>query len=266
MKKYCFLIFFLFSFAVGHTQLVHENTFSNSGNITEISEGVYKIYTMDDYNNVCNIYNADYSLWKSINLPIPEGEILVDIQFVSQYLFNLDSKVELMYVYRKTVAATPTTAAYYVYTTRIIDDSGSILIEIPNGYTAKAYNYGAKGSKFVIWTYDYSSFVASTIFYSVPGKVLDEIKDINNKFSELNYSYPNPAKNEINLKYSLPNNMEEAELVIVNATGKTIIKYRINNMSEFIKIDVSSFEYGIYYYYWESNSQKIGNNKFVIAK
>ena len=266
MKKTSFLILLMFYFLAAHSQLVLENIYSNSGNVTEISSGVFKIYTMDDYNNVCNIYNTDYSLLKSITLQIPTGEVLVDIQYVTQTLFNLDSKVELMYVYRKTVAATTTTAAYYVYTSRIIDESGNILVEIPNAYTAKVYNFVSDGSKFVIWTYDYSTLVASTIFYNVPGKMVGETKNDENKLNDLNYSFPNPAKNEINLKYCLPENIPNAELVILNSKGNTLIKYRINNSSELLKIDISSFENGIYFYYLKANAKQFGNNKFVVLK
>lgn len=64
-----------------NAQLTSEHHLSTSSISTMINATDYKLYAMDAVNNKCIIYNTDYSVYKSINLYVPNNMYLYDIRF-----------------------------------------------------------------------------------------------------------------------------------------------------------------------------------------
>lgn len=264
MKKIFTLILFSNLFLSLNAQLTYEKTYYFSANITEISNGVYKIYEMDDVNNKCILYNLDHSVWKTINLSVPSGQYLYDIQYVTQDVFNLDANIELLYIYRQYVATT--SSYYYNYTTRVVNETGTVLSEITNGYVANIVKTSANTSKLIVWTSDFSTFpyVVTSVFYGIPGNLSSTFNSIFTKFS--NRPYPNPANSEIFLTYSLPDNTTKADLIIVDVHGKNVKTIKNINTEENFRLDVSLFENGIYFYYIQASGKQYGSYKFVVSR
>src|SRR5210317_1798820 len=65
-------------------QVTLEKTYNYSGTLTAIDSNEYKYFVMDVPMKQCRIYNEDHSLFKTINLTVPEGYFLYDIKFVSR--------------------------------------------------------------------------------------------------------------------------------------------------------------------------------------
>ena len=84
--------------------------------------------------------------------------------------------------------------------------------------------------------------------------VYDETLSVNN--FELNdlALYPNPANNEVNLKWNKP---EDVSVRIYNALGKIVFYGKEVNLQNGIKIDVSSFGSGLYFVKLNSDNGEI---------
>ena len=119
MKKSILLLVFLVTMMTSNAQISLEKTYNASTGITQLAISGYKYFLMDVVNNQCRVYNMDHSLWKTINLSVPSGMYLYDIKFVSETLFNSDSKVELAYIYYYYDA----TLLFYTYFTKVDTDS-----------------------------------------------------------------------------------------------------------------------------------------------
>jgi hypothetical protein len=57
-----------------------ETVYSVSTNICRLEKAGDKYYAMDLANKQCRVYNLDHSLYRTINLTVPEGYYLFDIQ------------------------------------------------------------------------------------------------------------------------------------------------------------------------------------------
>ncbi|GAI93749.1 unnamed protein product, partial [marine sediment metagenome] len=61
-----------------------ETVYSVSTNICSLEKAGDKYYAMDIANKQCRLYNMDHSLFLTINLTVPEGYYLFDIQQISR--------------------------------------------------------------------------------------------------------------------------------------------------------------------------------------
>ncbi len=247
----------------GSAQLSLEKTYTYSANITEISEGVYKIYEMDDVNNSCRIYNMDFTLWKTISLTVPAGQYLYDIQFVTQNVFNTDSNIELVYTYR----SYNSTNYYYTYTTKVINETGTVLAEIAKGYVSDIVKTAENTSKFVVWTCDYSSYpyVLTTAVYGIPGNLASATRRLTANELELN-AYPNPTSSEINLPYSIPSGTMDCEMLILNSAGTVVKNIHLNPIETQITLNVSELNAGLYVYMLKNGNEMQAGRKFIVKK
>ena len=96
MKKLSLIAAFLLPFlAFGQINL--ENTYNYSGTYTRLSNSGDKFYIMDVAASQCRVYNANHTLWKTINLTVPSGNYLYDIKYLSENLFTTDNSLCLAY-------------------------------------------------------------------------------------------------------------------------------------------------------------------------
>ena len=124
MKKLTIATILLLPFlAFGQINL--ESTYNYSGSYTNLRSSGDKFFIMDVASSQCRIYNMDHSLFKTINCTVPSGYFLADIKFVSENLFNADSKIELAYTYYKYVSTS--TSYYYIYGAKVITEAGTVL-------------------------------------------------------------------------------------------------------------------------------------------
>jgi len=266
MKHIVFIISVFVFFAVrSSAQISYEHTYTGvSAAYIHLPVAGYKYYVMDVANCQCRIYNNDHSLWKSINLSIPSGYYLCDIQFVTENLFNADNLIEMLYVsYNYN-----TTLAYYTYDTRIVNENGTLLLSMP--YAGYSYIYPAEtGSKLFMWIYDFSIFpeTVNTMVYSIPGKLStlttgspDELK------SSHSSAYPNPTNNEVTIPYSLPSNIKQAELRLYTMNGTLVKSYTIDHTFSSILMKTIELPAGMYIYRVESNTYNSKSFKLEVNK
>lgn len=84
MKRFALLIAIIIIVKLASGQITLESTYNFSGTYTKLANSGYKFYVMDVGVNQCRIYNTDHSLWKTINLSVPNGSYLYDIRYVTE--------------------------------------------------------------------------------------------------------------------------------------------------------------------------------------
>jgi len=266
MKRLTILLSLLLSVLIhSQGQITLEHTYTGvSAAYINLPVAGYKYYIMDVANKQCRLYNNDHSLWKTVNLSIPANYYLCDIQYVTEDLFNADDLIELLYVsYNYN-----TSLAYYTYDTRIVNENGTSLYSMPGaGYS---YIYPAEnGSKLLVWVYNYSlsPYTVNTLVYSIPGQLNTAIvEDIESSKISQPGAFPNPSIGEVTIPYSLPSNVQQAELKLYSMNGVLLKSFTIDHTFDSILLKTTELPAGIYVYRIESTSYNSESLKLLVSK
>ncbi|MFZ4520809.1 MAG: T9SS type A sorting domain-containing protein [Bacteroidales bacterium] len=245
MKTTTLLLIMLTFFGTSRAQIYLEKTYTSSAELTELAVSGFKYYEMVVSNNLCRLYNMDHTAWKTISLNVPSGMYLYDIKFVSETLFNTDSKVELAYIYY----SYDTTLLYYTYFTKVVNEDGMELLSIPGCAYMEIEKPGTNGTKLLAFVYDYSIvlWTVSTLVYSLPGDL--PIGGIPLTCKEnLKHSYPNPANDMVTIPYMLPDGVKDGEVYLYNGIGLLLGRYPVGSSLHELQIQISDFPRGIYRY------------------
>ena len=76
--------------------------------------------------------------------------------------------------------------------------------------------------------------------------------------------FPNPASDKVNVHYSLPQNVNEGILNIVDNNGKHINRYIVDNHTNYLTLDVTPYQDGIYHYFIEYDGTRTASKKLII--
>ncbi|NVO18646.1 MAG: T9SS type A sorting domain-containing protein [Bacteroidetes bacterium] len=259
MKIYTLLVLaFFFTLTIANAQIVHENTYSGAAEVSNTGNG-YKFYVTDYVNNTVTVYNEDHSLWKTITLPVAGDQYLYDAAYLSAGLFNTDSLLELIMVTYKYISTSDTTG-YYVYTTSIVNENGSELLNVPGGDYSLTYTNGSNKTKLLVYIYDFSlsTYIVSTEVYGLPGA--------SSGFNDLGIegfkAYPVPCADRVNLPLSGHNN-SQAELVVSDISGQEYSRSKVPVGASLIQYQADRLPPGTYVYRLETNGKSIPAGKFI---
>jgi hypothetical protein len=247
MKKTLFsLAILVANFAFG--QITLEHSFPAEENVTVYRNENQTFYCSTKYeSNVINIYKADYSLYKTINLQSPDGFGTVsfpdadNFQYISKNIFNIDDKLELLIAFRNGAQSK----------LQIINEDGEILKNFDNVY----YDYDIE--LFTDKTVNKNKLVLLTTanmseVYSLPTSELTtkEIERLN-KLS----AFPIPTNKTLNILN--PQNGGN-KIEIYDAIGKLVLNKSFGVNENRISINVENLPKGTFVY-------KIGNvsSKFI---
>ncbi|MFO7670104.1 MAG: T9SS type A sorting domain-containing protein [Bacteroidales bacterium] len=119
---------FLLNFSFIFGQISLESSYDGSVERVILEFSGEKYYYLDTENKQVKLYHSDHSPWKTVDLPSPEESAIWFVDHVSEGKINSDTKLEIIY-------------SFYIengddkyYEERIINDEGTILLSIPNGY------------------------------------------------------------------------------------------------------------------------------------
>jgi hypothetical protein len=260
MKKLIFLFSLVILMSTARAQIYLEKNYDASTGLTELAISGYKYYLMDVVNNQCRLYNMDHSAWKTINLTVPAGMYLYDIKFVSETLFNTDSKVELAYIYY----SYDTTLLFYTYYTKVINENGMELLSIPGCSYVEVDRPGTHGTKMLAYVYDYSiiNWTLNTLVYSLPGTLPTGGIAVEGGSRQAR-PYPNPANAMIAIPYQLPEGISEGEISLVHVSGQLIQRYRVDRTFRELLIQTAGLPKGIYLYHLKTEQGIISSGKFM---
>lgn len=83
--------------SVGFTQFIHVNITDEKGKLFELENGMMKYVQYQEKSAILNILNPDFSIWKTVDLPLSTGLFLDEVKSISTNIFNNDSLVEILY-------------------------------------------------------------------------------------------------------------------------------------------------------------------------
>ncbi len=264
MKKLIPIFVLILFYFQSNAQITLEHSFPYSATLTNVGNSGYKYYAMDVVNNQCLIYNTDFTVWKTVNLQIPTGLYLYDVNFISDHLFDTDAGVELSYTYY----SYDTLALYYTYYTRIINEDGTVLLDLPGCYYSEIHTIGNNIYKYFAYIWDFSVYPSTldTRVYSLPG-VPSEVTQNSLNPGLAGAAFPNPAANSISIPYALPKIIQRAELKFCNAEGQEIRSYPINGNQGQLRIQTEGLKNGIYFYSISGdNGFKTLSQKIIISR
>ena len=247
-----------------NAQVTLEKTYNYSTSIVKFETSGYKYYLMDVPNAQCRIYNMDHSLYKTISCPVPSGFYLSDVKLLSEKLFNSDSGIELVITYYKYVSTQ--TSYYYIYGSRIISESGSVLVNIDGAQYMYVNKTGDNMYKLFAYCFDYSTSPEKvwTNIYSLPGTPVTGYASAEKNRDTFIAAFPNPASNQFKITYQLPGNASQGILRLFDSNGRQVDQFIVDRHTDHLAIDVKRYNPGLYHYFVESGSSKSHSEKIII--
>jgi hypothetical protein len=261
-KKYISVLLYLLLAAKAYPQINLEATYNYSGTFTELSQSGYKFYVMDVGNNQCRMYNTNHSLWKTINLAVPANHYLYDIRYVSENLFTTDNSIALAYTYYTYDAVNE----YYTYTTRIVRENGSLLLQVPGCALVQVVEGQALGTKMLAFVFDYSVFpyTVQTQVHNLPGNLVGINIGEPDNGSVPSMIWPNPASLFTNIAYQLPGDAKTGELMLFDMQGRVLKQMVLDARANTIIIPTAGFPAGTYSYLILADGKKQSAGKLVV--
>jgi hypothetical protein len=234
--------------------------------LTEIGGNNYK-YVMTDYgNNKFSLYNLNhtpYILNVPIAVPTFTGQTY-QIGYITSTLFDCDStNVE----YAIMSGYPHDTSKFMIYRT-----DGTLIFSKDSVTALWGYGGGvgsfeqhgventSGGAKLFLFNNHYQQFV-----YGLCGTLPGDIYDFSNH-KEFVKIFPNPASQELNFEVVLPNNQDEFEIIIFNASGIEARRQRLSLMQNKFSLDVSAFSGGAYLFSLATKNKIYQSGKFVLEK
>ena len=229
-----------------------------------------------------NFYNLDFSFWKRIICPnVPGfyidpapsgGTIIARVYYPSEILFNTDPLLEVAVLY------TGGTSGKFL----IINETGAIVDSMPNAIetndifnlyerSMRVYEVDTLGIGFqaVINT------PTGVAIYNLPGTLpcntcsgngLGVAKVEKQKDGIQTQPLPNPSSSQVKITFTLPQGVNQANLVLYSTTGQKIRSFVVDNTFGYILLDNSQLASGVYYYNIEANGIISSTQKMVVIK
>ncbi len=109
-----------------------------------------------------------------------------------------------------------------------------------------------------------SDSVCADVIFNVTKATGLEDGSISINGMKISPAYPNPASDFVNINYSMPLRVERAYLEVFSSIGRTIRTETLDPYKQSIKLDVSNFKPGIYFYRVVVNGRRSATRRFVV--
>jgi hypothetical protein len=111
-----------------------------------------------------------------------------------------------------------------------------------------------------------ASWSQRLLIYSLCGELATDVFDFAQIKSPFVSVFPNPASNTLTFQITLPDNMNEYELVLLDSFARVIKRQNLSNSPNNFTVDISSFNDGIYLYTLSSKDRVYKTGKFIVKK
>jgi hypothetical protein len=212
------------------------------------------------------LYDLNHSLVKSISLAsVPlQNNVVGDILYISEKLFNTDNKIEFMYLV--STSNFYSTIIYNELGNVLFTDSGAPLV-VPHWHNQHYPIYNtSQGTKMIL---SYRNGMAKV--FSLAGTLSTSIQKLNDQLLEnsdfnLSNPQPNPNSNQTIINYVLPEGIKEAEMIFFDMQGKEVKRYKIDDTFNSLVVSTSDISAGTYFYQMEAKGKASGTKKMVVVK
>ncbi len=259
MKKTFFsLLLFLFALQGLQAQIDLVHSFQDqSASITSMNDGSIKYYSMKVSEQQCLIYSENFNLEKTVNISVPDGYDLYDIQYVTDKLFDPDELIEMAVTYYRYDQA----SYYYEYGGMIINENGNILLHIPGSSYFSLIQPTETTYNLFSWIYDYSVYPygVETRIYTLPGTWVSS--GTAEQSVQQKAAWPNPVTDKLMLP--VPENTQDIALKLYDINGKAIKTLKIQNPNKTLKVNTTELSPGTYQYSLQSAEKIISTGTFI---
>jgi hypothetical protein len=188
------------------------------------------------------------------------------ILYLSENLFDLDSKMEFMYL-------TPDCGGNIH--TYIYKEDGTCMFHVDslgpyvmvNTPQAQCPIYNTPSGTKMILSHQNNRMGYANV-YGLQGSLSTSISKSNDNLIsfQLSNPYPNPAINSTRVDYKLPDNVNQGTIVFYDLNGTEIKHYKVDNTFDHLLISTVDLPAGSYYYQLQTNNQNSGGKKLVVIK
>src|ERR1035437_366602 len=211
------------------------------------------------------IYDMSHTLVKTISYAsFPLSTTNVAILYLSEHLFNLDSKKEFMYVAE--AASLFTTYIYNEDGLLLFSDTGSAQIMSNEPLQQHPiYNTTSNGTIMIL---SYRNWHAKV--FGLAGTLTTAIDRANTQLvgngAAIGNPHPNPTNSTTTIEYSLPQGTNQAELVFYNVQGIEVKRFKVDNTFNSLLISTTDIAAGTYYYNLQVGGNASSSKKMVVVK
>ncbi len=274
MKKIVILL--LFTCALNsYSQITLEHVYDSAATWTQLKNQLifvefdnYERYIrIDKTNRIMTFFDENHNFISTLSLAaFPDLSTSPDnfsIIYISDKLFNVDDKIEFMYV---------SSQMYSAYT-GIYNEDGVLLFSVYNEapWVQPSWHHQqypifntSTGTKLIMSTNDNKAKV-----YSLPGTLSSNIEIDNSQLLDNYYhlfAFPNPSFNQTTIEFDLPPGNKNGEIVFYTLHGQEIMRYMITNDMQYINVNTSNLSAGTYYYQIQCPDGYIKGEKLTIIK
>ncbi len=229
-----------------------------------------------------NVYNINNSLFKAFTVSMSPPYVTAFIGYVSENLFDLDSGMELIVVANDT-------SKFNVQAVFVMDETGAQLFKrdsaecdpmfTPQGASmnnvfqnAETIYFDGVSTKMRLRMHSANDFET----YNLPGTI-PCVMCTSGIVSGLSTSggtivseqearfFPNPASDQLKLKYKLPEGSHYAEMKVYDVQGKLVDEFKITDTFDFIYLP-TNYNNGLYLYSLIVDGKTIKTEKIVLNK
>ncbi len=145
-------------YALPGLALEHDYTDSQWGLLYRIKleNSGEKYYCLNSVTNQMQLFNADHTPWKTVNMPLPDGYSYTNVGFVSETAVNADAQLEIGYSYYAVVGGN------LVHEGKIINEAGSNLLLLIANYAINLSTIAGLSNKVI------ARNAHQTIVYGLP--------------------------------------------------------------------------------------------------
>lgn len=283
MKKILFIALLAFSMGA-KAQITLEHIYDSSATynwcpgagaaqlmIINFEVSGYRYVKINRCGHLMSIYNLNHSLVKNINLsnlPISTLAWVGDIIYLSEHLFNTDSKMEFIYIYNFTDSLGNGNFVTNIYNEDInllFTDTSAAWIK--TNYIQQQYPiYNTpNGTKMIL-----SCNNGRAKVFSLPGTLSLDIEKFNNSIIDRGYyisnAYPNPTNNATKIDYVLPQNVNEGVILFYDLQGNEIKRFVVDRTFSTLLVSTADINAGTYYYQLQTSGQSSGGKKLIVIK
>jgi hypothetical protein len=285
MKTKILLTALLFAFInVTHAQITVDHVYNTGGLMKsfKLANSGLKYFNVHYAGGSINtadyftLYNPDYSIFKTINVPQVSNTRATEISFVSETLFDTDTLIEYMLYYQIVPGNFP-------YRVKILNENGSVLLDVDSanftggsssdlylGYYQQPIFPNGGQTKLYLYNYNYTK----TTVYNLPGQlaclecdggVITGLVQQPSLMSEEKGSiaFPNPSTDYVKIKYTLPSKFNHAFINLYDVTGNLVKKKEIDRAYNEIYISNEEIKQGAYIYQIVVDDKVISSSKII---
>ena len=134
-RAFIILQLLAFSIVIGHTQIQYEGKMDANMKVIQLPDGTLKFYKLDSDDNILLIFNNDNSLWKSIDILLPEGHLIDNIALIKDDSEADGQQLKILFTcyYHRTYPIEDVSEFYsrQIFTVNVIDENGIFLLKVP---------------------------------------------------------------------------------------------------------------------------------------